>query len=42
MIAFGCLPEEKKQLEKEANEKDISVGKLIRRKLFLKKVEEEM
>jgi len=37
MIAFGCLPEEKEELEKEAKEKDISVSKLVRRKLFPRK-----
>ena len=33
-VAFGCTTEQKEQLKKEAREKDISVSKLLRRKLF--------
>lgn len=33
-ITFGLLKEQKEKLKKEADEKDISIGKLVRRKLF--------
>lgn len=35
-FTFGLLKEQKKQLEEEAEEKDMPTGKLIRRKLFPK------
>jgi len=39
-ITFGLKPEQKKELEKEAEEQDISLGKLMRKKVFEDKKEE--
>lgn len=33
-FTFGMLKKQREQLEKEAEKKDIPLGKLIRRKLF--------
>lgn len=33
-ITFGVRPEQKKALEQEAEELDISLGKLIRKKIY--------
>lgn len=35
-MSFGLTPDQKEELEKEAKELGISVGKLVRKKLGLK------